>query len=162
MFSAPIDSWTPKYSSIPPLVESITGLDFPQGGKIYAWANFDYVSNPNESDVDEHHMREGFPHVFHVLTTAKPRVIVPVTHKASILLRECLEERGASLEEQQTIGFPIGSRRYSIEVWKLLGLSREGIRGTLVARLPQHPRRLGSSAGRAGRKIHGMLQRASP
>jgi len=157
LFTDPL-SWPGYKVPIMSLVQRVAGLPWNKSGRIYAWANFDYVNCTDERTVEDRHMRAGFPHVLHILMTAQPRVIIPVTVRSRLLLQELLEKEGASHEPGRDFrvrGYPfLGEVR---KLTGLAGLAAKGVGEAFIVKLPMHPRRLGLRADGVGKTIHRIL-----
>lgn len=166
VFWEPVNHWSRGFKrSLKPLIETIVGLPFTQSGKLYAFANFDYVSRPDARLVPLRHMKQGIPAVMEVLTKTRPRLVTALEHKSADMLCQALVDRGASLEPVAVSNprLPVSrksSRRYRpLEILRVVDKTLPELDKSFVVRLPQHPARIFSSesATRIGKKIHGAI-----
>ena len=151
-FNAPYSKgatgWPGKYrANIPVLVSTIIGVPLEQGsGKLYGFANFDWVPSPKEPEVSTRRMKQGEKDVLAVLKSCRPQVIAPMTKGSYTRLIRCLRREGYLLFSPATQRVriridPLGkSYHRNIEVVKLLG--KGVLAGSVVVRLPQHPARM--------------------
>ena len=60
-FIEPFQEWSNGFKiSLKPIVETLLGLSLTNGGyKLFAFANFDWIQNPEASKVPENRMNEG-------------------------------------------------------------------------------------------------------
>jgi len=147
------------------LVETVMGRKREQGAlKLYNFANFDWMQNPNACNVPTERMRRGSTVVLNHLAGIQPRVIIPMEWKAHQLLSELLAER-----------YTLRHLHFA-EVEILIGNTRRGLRfhrhmdayqldgsgplaGRYVIRCPQHPARIFNAeyAGRVARALRSAL-----
>jgi hypothetical protein len=146
--------------STQPLVEEITGITREQGAmRLFAFANFDWVQNPDATLVPAERMRQGIPVVLRQLANSGTRVAVTLNNSADRLLREGLVAQQYEIIETTfkrvaILRYPSnGSRHRSVHAYVVKGSGT--LDGLVVAKAPQHPARIFNSAyaRRCGRAI---------
>lgn len=165
-FTHPCEQWSPGFRvSTKVLVETIIGRTRDQGAmKLYSFANFDWIQNPNAADVPEERMARGAPLLLRHLSCTRPRVIVTLETRAHTLLTQVLSAdyrvrrtRFGTVRVlwMQTSRGPRYHR--SIDAY---ALDADGpLCGRFVIRSPQHPARIlnASYALRVARAVRQVL-----
>jgi len=146
------------------LVETIVGLPIEQGaGRLYGFANFDWVPNPAGAEVPAERMTAGVPDVLRVLDQAIPKVVVTLEERSHRLLETALsvgyELRRPSIGEV-FIRIGEGEQRAhrSIRAFQLAGIGP--LSGSIVVKSPQHPARIFNPdyASRCARAVRSVVE----
>jgi hypothetical protein len=143
----------------------VLGRSEEQGAlKLYSFANFDWIQNPNAHNVPTDRMRRGAEVVLNHLTEVQPRVIITMESKAHQLLSEVLG-RQYTIRRQQFraveifIGDTRRGRRYhrQLDAYEISG--NGPLAGRFILRCPQHPARIFNRdyANRIARALHRVL-----
>lgn len=143
----PFNRWSRGFSaSLRSLVETIVGLPLEGGaGRLFGFANFDWVPNANGADVPAERMETGVSDVLRVLDQAIPKVIVTLGKRSHCLLEKALAERyelrkPTIREVFIRIGPGQQPAHHSIRAFHLAGNGR--LAGSIVVKSPQHPARI--------------------
>lgn len=165
-YKEPSTSWSVGFKvSARILVETILGRKREDGAlKLYNFANFDWMQNPNACNVPTERMRRGSKVVLDHLAGVQPRVIIPMEWKAYQLLSELLAETYTLRHLRFTkveilIGNTRRGRRFHrhMDAYQLEG--NGPLAGRYVIRSPQHPARIFNAeyAGRVARALRSAL-----
>ena len=145
----PCENWSKGFRiSTQIFVETILNRSREHGAlKLYNFANFDWVPNPNASNVPEERMRQGSNEVINHLNSVKPRVILTMERRAHKLLTDIVSKQyticrppfgNIQLLSVITRNGPKYHRQ--IDAYAIRG--RGPLDGRFVLRCPQHPARI--------------------
>jgi len=145
-FIEPFKEWSNGFrNSLKPIIESLLDLKLEEGGyKLFAFANFDWVKNPNASKVPEERMEEEVDEIKELINKMRPQIIVAMEKRAydklvQIFLREGYELL-PPIEKKVQIFISKNRFHHDLDCWKLDGNGE--LRGCLLLRSPQHPARI--------------------
>ena len=165
-YTEPCSAWSIGFRmSTQVLVETVMGRKREQGAlKLYNFANFDWMQNPNACNVPTDRMRRGRMAVLNHLAEVQPRVIIPMESKAHQLLSELLRQTYELhplhfVQVEILIGGTRHGQRFHrhMDAYHLSGIGP--LAGRYVIRCPQHPARIFNAeyAGRVGRALRVTL-----
>lgn len=149
-YTEPCESWSNGFrTSMRILVERILGRSEKEGAlKLYGFVNFDWIQNPDGSNVPKERMRRGCSTVLEVLNEVRPKIIVTMGYRAHQLLTKLLDER-YKLNKPNFASVCVlqyessGHCHRSMNAYKLSGKGR--LNGSIIVKSPQHPARIFNS-----------------
>jgi len=162
----PCEYWSIGFrNSTQVLVETILNRSKEHGAlKLYNFTNFDWIQNPDASNVPLERMKEGVEVVLEHLNSVKPRVILTMEQRSHDLLTKTIskqyEIRCPKFDQIRVLSVNTrDGQRYHrhIDAYSIYG--HRPLVGRFVIRCPQHPARIFNKdyAARIARVIRKVL-----
>jgi hypothetical protein len=145
-FVEPFKEWSNGFrNSLKPIIESLLDISLEEGGyKLFAFANFDWIQNPDASKVPEARMQEGIDEVKALINVMNPKIIIALEKRAYKILVKLFLQEGYKLLPPITknvhILYTKSRFHHDIDCWTIEGNGK--LKGSLLVRSPQHPARI--------------------
>ncbi|MBZ0335302.1 hypothetical protein [Marinobacter sp. AL4B] len=145
-FNEPFEEWSNGFrTSLKPIVETVLQLPLSEGSnKLFAFVNFDWIQNPDSSQVPMSRVNEGKAVVLKVLKEIQPRIIVALDTKAYKALVQVIKIDYCLVDlKSQNVRIRTASpNSYHREVKAHLIEGHGELNGSVFLKSPQHPARI--------------------
>jgi len=146
-YIAPFEKWSNGFrNSLKPIIENLLQISLDEGAsKLFAFVNFDWIQNPDSSQVPDDRINEGKIYVNQILHKIDPKIIVALDSKAYKNLVNLLKEENYTLSEltKQRVEIRTASQNsYHRSMNAHVISGNKNLNGAVLLKSPQHPARI--------------------